>query len=145
MPTDKIRLIVADIDGCFTAGGRSHLDLEMLRHVAEWNSLSRNDDTVPALVFCTGRPLPYIQALSQAVGAYLPSIAEFGAVLWCPETQVHAIHPAYSQEDRRLYQQILAEAEEEFADLNVGVLIEAGKVCQLTLYPRKPLTVDDLE
>lgn len=142
--TQPIRLIAADIDGCFTAGGRSHVDLEMAARVAEWNRLSVTEATVPALVFCTGRPLPYIQALSQVIAAQWPSISEFGAVLWCPRKQTHAIHPDYSDEDRARYSALVAHAEEYFDGGGRPVLIEAGKVCQLTLYPRHPATVREV-
>jgi len=139
-----IQLVVADIDGCFTGGGRRPLNLDVCRRVADWNEQSVTDPTVPHFVFCTGRPLPYIQAMSQAIASRLPSIAEFGAVLWDPVTQVHAVHPDYTAEDHRRYEELLDSAEREFADIESGVLIEAGKLCQLTLYPRHPATVADM-
>ncbi|MGF1573023.1 MAG: HAD family hydrolase [Sumerlaeia bacterium] len=139
-----IKLIVADIDGCFTAGGRSDINLHMLAKVAEYNQRAITEPQIPHLVFNTGRPLPYIQALQQAIASRLPSIAEFGAVFWCPETQTHAIHPAYTAEHRRKYEEIVLQAEEEFTHEGSGVLIEAGKVCQLTLYPRIGVTMEDV-
>lgn len=139
-----IKLIVADIDGCFTGGGQADLNLAMLAKVAEYNHRSQTEPHIPHLVFNTGRPLPYIQALQQAVGSRLPSIAEFGAVFWCPKTQTHAIHPAYTAEHRRKYEEIVLQAEEEFTHENSGVLIEAGKVCQLTLYPKINVSMEDV-
>ncbi len=139
---DVIELIVADIDGCFTGGGRRPLNLDLCRQVAEYNRRSAEDPAVPHLVFCTGRPLPYIQAMSQAVAARLPSISEFGAVLWDPITQVHHVHPDYTEADHHKYEELLNSAEREFSDIESGVLIEAGKLCQLTLYPRHPATID---
>lgn len=140
-----IRLIVADIDGCVTRGGRVPFDLDMLRRVAGWNIQSEREEAIPALTFCTGRPLPYVQALQQACGSRVPAIAEFGAVIWDPRQQCHAVHPAYTQDDRRRYYEMLADAEETFSDPDLGVLIEAGKLCQLTLYPRPPLRVEELD
>lgn len=139
-----IKLIVADIDGCFTGGGRTDVNLAMLAKVAEYNHRSHTEPYIPHLVFNTGRPLPYIQALQQTIASRLPSIAEFGAVLWCPETQTHAIHPKYTAEDRRRYEELILQAEEEFAHEHSGVLIEAGKVCQLTLYPRQNVSMEDV-
>lgn len=141
---ERIDLIVADIDGCVTGGGRAPLDLDLMRQIVEWNEASKTDDKVPAIVFNTGRPLPYIVALKQAAGCYLPSIAEFGALIWCPENQLHYLHPEYSPGDRQQYNQLLAEAEEMFENPEDGILIEAGKLCQLTLYPKPPITVADL-
>ncbi|MDK2970833.1 MAG: hypothetical protein PWP23_588 [Candidatus Sumerlaeota bacterium] len=140
-PTKPIRLIVADVDGCITRGSYQPFDLEVLALIGENNRRSLSDPLVPALTFCTGRPLAYVQALQQACHCHHPAIAEFGAVMWDAETHTHAIHPAYTSEDRRLYEAILADAEQAFGTAGEKqVLIEAGKLCQLTLYPRPPMT-----
>ncbi len=139
-----IELIVADIDNTFTGGGRSFLDLNVCARVAELNRASESDPSIPALVFCTGRPLSYVQCLQQACGSLMPSIAEFGAVLWCPKSQTHAVHPHYTKEMRQHYLELLEHAEREFHTTPCAVLIEAGKFCQMTLMPRHPATVEDL-
>jgi len=141
---ELIKVIVADIDGCFTGGGRADIDLKMVEKVAEYNKRSKTDPLIPHLIYCTGRPLPYIQAMQQMIGCHLPSISEFGAVIWFPDSQTHAIHPQYSVDDRFDYEKLLLEAEKEFTREESSVLIEAGKVCQLTLYPKKDVTMEQL-
>lgn len=139
-----IQLVVADIDGCFSGGGRRPLNLDVCRRVAEWNALSATDPTVPHFVFNTGRPVAYVQAMAQAVASRLPSIAEFGAVLWHPVNYHHDVHPDYTDEDRRRYEELLEDAEREFGALDSGVMVEVGKLCQLTLYPRLPATIAEV-
>lgn len=140
-----IKLIVADIDGCFTHGGRAPLDLDLLAEVRRWNEESRTDATVPALVFCTGRPLPYVQAMHQAAGIHhLPSLAECGAVMWCPRTRRHLEHPAFGPVERRHFHELSAHAEEELLGGDGLISIEAGKFCQLTLFPIPPLTMSEM-
>lgn len=139
-----IQLIVADIDGCFSGGGRRPLNLDLCRRVAECNVLSATDPTVPHFVFNTGRPVAYVQAMAQAVGSRLPSIAEFGAVIWHPIDYHHDVHPDYTEQDRVRYAELLQDAEREFGALDSGVMVEVGKVCQLTLYPRLPNTIVEL-
>jgi len=139
-----IRHIIADVDGCFTAGGRDRIDLDICNKVRAWNDASRNDPAIPSFSFCTGRPLPYVHALTQFIGCHVPSLAEFGAVLWDPEHQQHRIHPLFTAERRRLYYELLEAAENELLAHNGDILLEGGKFCQVTLYPRLPRTMDDI-
>ena len=76
-----IRLVLADVDGCLTAGERRPIDLDVLRDVATINSRSRVDRTVPAVSLCTGRPAPYVEVLLQAIDCDRPSIFENGCGL----------------------------------------------------------------
>lgn len=142
--THPIRHVIADVDGCFTAGGRDRINLDICRKVREWNDASRDDPTIPSFSFCTGRPLPYVHALTQFIGCHVPSLAEFGAVLWDPEHQRHHIHPAFDAECRRRYYQLLEAAEVELLDTNPDILLEGGKFCQVTLHPRMPRTMEDI-
>ncbi|MBI5154939.1 HAD hydrolase family protein [Candidatus Poribacteria bacterium] len=142
--TKPIRLIVADIDGCFTQGGRFSIDLELCARVRAWNEASSSDPAVPALVFCTGRPLPYVLCMHQLTGSRLPSLAECGAVLWCPVTRRHHLHPSYTLEDQRHYAELRLHAEAELLGRDDRVVVEAGKFSQLTVYPLPPLTMPEL-
>jgi hydroxymethylpyrimidine pyrophosphatase-like HAD family hydrolase len=139
-----IRHIIADVDGCFTAGGRDRVDLAICEKVRQWNDASPQDPTIPSFSFCTGRPLPYTHALSQFIGCHVPSLAEFGAVLWDPTNQQHLIHPLFTADCRRKYYELLADAEESLLSSNADILLEGGKFCQVTLYPRAPRTMADI-
>ncbi|MCB2156473.1 HAD hydrolase family protein [bacterium] len=141
---ETIRLIVADIDGCFSAGGKHQFDLEVTRRVREWNDASKEDPTIPALVFCTGRPLPYVQCLHQYAGAYLPSLAECGAVMWDPRIRRYKVHPTYTIENRCHYVELASHAEQDLQTKYGNIGIEAGKICQLTLFPIPPMTMQEL-
>lgn len=142
LTTSAIRLIVADIDGCFTAGGRDPIDLDLCARIRQWNARSHDDPAIPAFCFCTGRPLPYVHAINQFVGLHMPSLAEFGCVLWEPRDQCHLIHPMFGPGERALYYQLLAEIEADLLSTDERILLEGGKFCQVTLYPRRPATMD---
>lgn len=141
-PTQRIRLIVADIDGCFTAGGSDPIDLGLCARLRAWNERSKSDPLVPAFCFCTGRPLPYVHAINQFVGLHMPSLAEFGCVLWEPADQRHHIDPSFGPGERGLYYQLLAEIERDLLAVDDRILLEGGKFCQVTLYPRRPATME---
>ncbi|HEY3522554.1 MAG TPA: hypothetical protein VGK63_02530, partial [Candidatus Limnocylindrales bacterium] len=76
-----IRLVLADVDGCLTAGEGRPIDLGVLASIAATNASSRDDDAVPAVALCTGRPAPYVEVLVQEIAAYRPSLFENGAGL----------------------------------------------------------------
>lgn len=141
---NPIDLIVADIDGCFTAGGKSFYNLDVCAKVRAWNEAAEWDASVPRIVFCTARPLPYVQCIHQVTGSKLPSVAECGALMWDPRTLRTHVNPAYTEADRRRFQELTAQAQETLVSHARGIIREEGKVCQLTLYPRRPMTIEEL-
>lgn len=139
-----IHLVVTDIDGCLTRGGRFPLDLALCQRLREWGEQSARDASVPALVFCTARPLPYVLALNQAIPTRLPSLVENGAVLWDPVSRRHALNPAAPADAIDHARVLHAEAERLFAH-DDDVAIEEGKMAQVTLVPRRPGGVSIIE
>ncbi|MEQ8821296.1 MAG: HAD hydrolase family protein [Sumerlaeia bacterium] len=140
MTGQPIELIVADIDGCLTGGGRSLVDLDMARRLRQWQlQAAEGDPAIPRLVFNTGRPLAYVLALVQTFDVRLPSLAECGLVMWIPEERRSALHPDYDERRRGLFRDLMADAEEEFmAGADSIVHFEAGKFSQLTLLAKDP-------
>jgi hydroxymethylpyrimidine pyrophosphatase-like HAD family hydrolase len=87
------RLVLADVDGCLTAGEGRPIDLDVLAEVARVNERSRSDRTIPAVSLCTGRPAPYLELLVQEIAAYQPSIFENGCGLLVMEPYSFRAHP----------------------------------------------------
>lgn len=140
----RIRAIVADIDGCFTAGGRFPLDLDLLAFVRDMNAHAAEDPDIPALGFCTGRPLPYVLALVQGSGASFPSLAENGANLWDPVRRTHEVHPAFGRAQREHFYELVQHIESELLTTDPRIALEAGKICQATVYPLTSLTMGEM-
>jgi hydroxymethylpyrimidine pyrophosphatase-like HAD family hydrolase len=88
-----IRLVLADVDGCLTAGEGRPMDLTVLARVAEVNERSRTEPSVPAVSLCTGRPAPYVEVLTQQIAARLPSLFENGAGSVSLEPYEFRVHP----------------------------------------------------
>lgn len=78
--TSPIKLILCDIDGCLNAGLHEPLDLAVLSIIAKQVSALSERGILFSL--CTGRPVPFAQAMSQAIGATAPLICENGAVVF---------------------------------------------------------------
>lgn len=81
----EIRLIVSDVEGCITPPNRGIMDPSQLLPIARYCKACREGAPLPPLVLCTGRQIPYVEAVSQMIGAFFPgfpSIAENGAFLY---------------------------------------------------------------
>ncbi|HEY3522568.1 MAG TPA: HAD hydrolase family protein [Candidatus Limnocylindrales bacterium] len=98
MTPGPIALVLADVDGCLTAGEGRPIDLEVLAEVARVNERSRSDPHVPAISLCTGRPAPYVEVLVQEIAAYRPSIFENGCGLLTMDPYGFMAHPRIDAE-----------------------------------------------
>jgi hydroxymethylpyrimidine pyrophosphatase-like HAD family hydrolase len=80
-----IRLFVLDIDGCISHPFKTP-DWESISEIRELNIRSRQEAEIPALTLCTGRPLPYAEAVAQWLDIRLPFVFE-SALLYHPVRQ----------------------------------------------------------
>jgi len=88
-----IRLFVVDLDGCISHPFVTP-DWEAINVIRDLNIASKHDPSIPPITICTGRPLPYAEAVAQWLCIDLPFAFESGAGLyhtqknelnWAPE------------------------------------------------------------
>lgn len=79
-----IKLFVLDIDGCITHPYEPP-HWESISQIRELNRKSRTTREIPPLTLCTGRPLPYAEAVAQWLDIQLPFVFE-SAALYKPES-----------------------------------------------------------
>ncbi len=139
-----IRLIVSDIDGCLTEGGISRFDLDFLKHLQEWNRSARENDHIPPITVCTGRPQPYVEAMVQAIDCFMPVICESGGVLYDFSTRTLLINPTFDVEMKKKYNLLYRHIGEQFLNGTRPIALEPGKFTEITIIPYHPLTVDAL-
>lgn len=85
IPLQKmIKLFVLDIDGCITHPYEPP-HWESISQIRELNRKSRTTREIPPLTLCTGRPLPYAEAVAQWLDIQLPFVFE-SAALYKPES-----------------------------------------------------------
>ncbi|MEX2601303.1 MAG: HAD hydrolase family protein [Balneolaceae bacterium] len=70
-----IKLYVLDLDGCISEPFKTP-DWTSVSKIRELNRRSRDDERIPPLTICTGRPLPYAEAVAQWLDIRLPFIFE---------------------------------------------------------------------
>jgi hydroxymethylpyrimidine pyrophosphatase-like HAD family hydrolase len=129
-----IHLVLADVDGCLTAGEGRPIDLSVLAEVAERNERSLADETVPAISLCTGRPAPYVEVLVQEIGAWRPSLFENGAGMVEMEPYRFLAHPSLDAGVAQAFRAAMDEVEAALVARGRATW-QPGKAHTATLYP----------
>lgn len=96
-----IKLFVLDIDGCITHPFETP-HWESISEIRELNRRSRDSDEIPALTLCTGRPLPYAEAVAQWLDIKLPFVFESAALYHWNGNRVQTILDSDSENGRSL-------------------------------------------
>ncbi len=95
-----IELFVSDIDGCLAQPYQAY-DLvrlqEMARCVGESGGVGEGGAR-PAFSLCSGRPFPYVEAMTQLLDVRVPVLFESGGGLFNPVTARTAWHPHFTEE-----------------------------------------------
>jgi len=99
-----IKLFITDLDGCLTKPFHTP-DWDHISEIRKLNALSREDDTVPPISICSGRPLPYVEAVAQWLDIRVPVVFE-NAGLYELSTYNIEVAPVFDER-----------AKEEVADL----------------------------
>lgn len=146
-------LVIADVEGVIAPAGGSEYPWNL-------NDFVRLRDRIAALgvpcVLCTGRPVPYCEALFQALGMLhplpaevrqrlrsasgghpfrgWPSIVENGARLYDPLTKLAVPHPVLTPAIREAFGEIRRRILEPLAR-RTGAQIEAGKDYSVAIAP----------
>ncbi|MDG5768063.1 HAD hydrolase family protein [Balneolales bacterium ANBcel1] len=92
-----IRYFILDLDGCLTIPFRSP-DWPAVTRIRELQLQSRDTEHIPSLTLCTGRPLPYAEAVAQWLGIRDTIIFESGGGFYHPETNKLTWSPHYTEE-----------------------------------------------
>ncbi len=95
-----IKLFVTDIDGCL---GLPYVPYDLngvatLRRYAEEAGRPNEDGAAPALSICSGRPYPYVEAITQALGVTTPVLFESGGGRFDPAAALTTWSPKLTDE-----------------------------------------------
>ncbi|MDX9910682.1 MAG: HAD hydrolase family protein [Phycisphaerales bacterium] len=136
-PHHRFDAIVCDVDGCLSPELPRPTDMPRLAHVAVWNERAKAGE-VPPLTLCTGRPLPFAEAVGRAVGAFhLPIVCEGGVWLLDLAHYTFERDPRITREHLRLIAQVQEWIAERWG--GEGVFFEVGKAAAVTVFhPRGP-------
>lgn len=85
MNNTKIELIVCDVEGVIMPPSRGIAQPTELEALARYCAGVREGNGYPPIILCTGRQIPYAEAVTQLIGAFFPgyfSVVENGAFLY---------------------------------------------------------------
>lgn len=95
-----IKLFITDLDGCVTDPFFTP-DWEAFSKIREYNLHSKDDSTIPPLSICTGRPMPYAEAIAQVLGIRIPFVFESGGGMYDVANNKITWTPALTDEAKK--------------------------------------------
>jgi hydroxymethylpyrimidine pyrophosphatase-like HAD family hydrolase len=141
--TQRIRLIVSDIDGCLGPGEAKPYNLDVLGRVAEWNRRAKRGEDIPPITLCSGRAAAYVDAMMQAIAGFVPAVFENGAGLYFPESYRFAWNPALGASARATMRYARELVEERVIQAGIAA-IQPGKEMAVTLLPTPGHRLDEV-
>lgn len=132
-PDRRFDAVISDIDGCLAPESSAPIDAAALAKLAEHNRLAQERRDRPVVTVCSGRPLPFAEAMCRILGnRTLPCIAENGVWMYHPQNNRYDRDPSITAAHLRAVQEVREWVE---ADLGPrGVVMQPGKTASVSLY-----------
>jgi len=137
-----IKLIVCDIEGCLAPGKNKPLNLDALARIRNFNYESKKQKQVPPITLCTGRSVPYVEAMMQAIDGYLPAISENGAGLYDPAKDDYQLDPQITQQTKKQMLKAKNILNEDII-INFRAKFEWGKDFVISVNPPPDISIEE--
>ncbi len=121
-----IKFFVLDLDGCLTYPFETP-DWQSITRIRELQIQSGKDEFVPALSLCTGRPLPYAEAVAQWMGIRDTIIFESGGGFFHPLTNKLTWSPHFTDDIAKKSREIRTWFANDVLPQFPGVMLEFTK------------------
>lgn len=121
-----IKLFITDLDGCLSRPFHTP-DWELISEIRKLNNLSKTDEAVPPLSICSGRPLPYVEAVAQWMDIRLPVVFE-SAGLYKLATNDIEVAPIFDDEAQKEVSELKAWLRKEIIPRHEGMELEFSKL-----------------
>lgn len=120
-----IKLFITDIDGCISVPFESP-DWELLSQIRRLNEQSIHDMAVPSLSICSGRPFPYVEAVTQWLSIDSHVVFESAGVYKLDTNEIQ-LHPAFDKEAEQQVRELKNWLREEIVPQHQGIIVEFTK------------------
>lgn len=137
-----IKLFITDLDGCLSKPFHPP-DWKLISKIRELNLLSREDPSVPPISICSGRPLPYVEAVAQWLDIRVPVIFE-NAGLYELSTYNIEVAPVFDEEARREVTELKSWLRSEIVPNYNGIEIEFFKLMDAGLIHVDQQVIDEI-
>ncbi len=138
-----IRYFLLDLDGCLTRPFQTP-DWQAVTAIRDLQIRSEDDKTIPALSLCTGRPLPYAEAVAQWMGIRDLVIFESGGGFFHPVTNKLIWSPHFTPEIARKSKELRAWFTNELLPRYPDMLIEFTKHTDVGMVHTDPVEIEDV-
>jgi hydroxymethylpyrimidine pyrophosphatase-like HAD family hydrolase len=137
-------LVICDIDGCLAPESSAPMDVETLLQIAHYNRTATLQGDRPQVTLCSGRPLPFVEALCRLLqNDSVPCIAENGVWLYHPSNNRYLMDPAITPAHLEAVQTASLQLAKKYA--HHGVTQQPGKSASVTLYHPDPAYLRAIE
>ena len=142
--SSRFDVVVSDIDGCLAPESHAPMDSTTLLLVRAHNLAAIERRDRPILTLCTGRPLPFGEALARLLAnSVMPIICENGVWLYDPRNNSYLRDPAITPDHQRMVGEASRWVELELGPR--GVVIQPGKTSSIALYHEDTAFLRSLE
>ena len=121
-----IKLFITDIDGCLMEPFKTP-SWKVLGEIKKLNEESRHDDSIPPLTICTGRPMPYAEAVAQWMGVELPIVFESAGVFHLEDYTV-TVNGVFDERAKQEVQELKKWLQDEIIAEHSGMQAEFAKL-----------------
>lgn len=132
-----IKLFITDLDGCMSMPWESP-DWKIALQIKELISQSKTEQSIPSMTICSGRPMPYIEAISQWFGMEQPMIFESGGGIYDMQTNELIWHPTFDEAREQELDAIKKYLYDEFINRIPGTIPEFAKRTDIGIINQKP-------
>lgn len=136
-------LVICDVDGCLSPESAGPFDLGALAKIRRHNDLAYERGDRPVVTPCTGRPLPFAEAMARLLGnRSVPLIAENGAWMYWPTANTYDRDPRTTREHIHLIHELSEWIEKTYGPR--GVVQQPGKSASVSLYHHDTQILHDI-
>ncbi len=138
-----IKLFITDLDGCISMPFIPP-KWEVITEIKKLNELSKADETIPALTICTGRPMPYAEAVYQWLGMYKPFLFESGGGVYDMSMNKLYWHPTFDKEREQELNKLKLHLREHFIDKYPNTIPEFAKFTDSGIINPDPKVISEM-
>ncbi|MFA5668060.1 MAG: HAD-IIB family hydrolase [Balneolaceae bacterium] len=138
-----IKLFITDLDGCVS---HPHIspDWDTISEIRALIEQSKTDSTIPPMTICSGRPLPYVEAVSQWLGMYHPMVFESGGGIYDMKNNKLMWNASFDDKTERDLEAIKVYLKKNFVEKVPGAISEFAKRTDAGLIHQSASVIDEM-
>lgn len=136
-----IKLFITDLDGCVSTPFISP-DWKLLSEIRRLNDQHLDDIAVPPLTICSGRPLPYVEAVAQWLNITHPAVFESAGIFDVGKYEVQFL-PVFDEKAEQQVEELKRWLEREVIPEYPGMVLEFTKKMDAGLIHPNKEAIDD--